>query len=198
MKKNGLRISHYIEKSEVNGPGNRFTIWFQGCNMDCPGCFNQDLQDPDGGYDISIDDLFSKIRNTSCIDGVSYSGGEPFDQSENLVELSSLIKNLGLNILSYTGYTLEQIENSDDAHKKELLKHIDILIDGPFMKDKPGNCGFTGSTNQKIYFLNQDLLTNPKFDNFLNDTEIIINDSGIITITGFPDQTLNENISGDA
>lgn len=156
-----LRISGIIEESIVDGPGIRFVIFSQGCYHNCPGCHNPATHDLNGGYEITVDDIMDKIKKNPLLSGVTFSGGEPFLQSKAFSELAKKIHDLGLNVITYTGYTMEQFFNWDDEsyqgkrpednHWKDLLENTDILIDGPFILEKKSLLiKFRGSSNQRI------------------------------------------------
>ena len=147
-----LRLSGIVNDSIVDGPGLRYTIFTQGCPHKCPGCHNPQTHDFKGGYVESVDNLLKDIKANPLLNGVTFSGGEPFCQSEALSVLADEIHKLGLDIVTYTGYTFEELYN-DKEHPEylELLKRTDVLIDGPFMIDlKSLDCKFRGSTNQRI------------------------------------------------
>lgn len=147
-----IRIAGTINDSIVDGPGMRYTIFTQGCPHNCDGCHNPQTHSFDGGTIEDTDDLFKKITNNPLLDGVTYSGGEPFCQAEPLYYLGKKIKDAGLSIIAYTGYTFEYlIKNADDNNKyKELLSVVDVLIDGKFEKDKKSYLlNFKGSSNQR-------------------------------------------------
>ena len=150
-----IQIAGKIEDSLVNGEGMRMVIFTSGCKHNCEGCHNKPMQSFSYGDEWDVDELFNYIKNNcDLIDGITYSGGDPFEQSTSLIYLSKLIKEeLNLSIWCYTGYTLEEINNSLD-NKKELLKYIDVLVDGKIMQDKKENAlKYTGSSNQRIIYL---------------------------------------------
>ena len=146
-----LRIAGTVNDSIVDGPGIRFTIFVQGCPHDCKGCHNPQTHDFNGGIIISTEVLLEKIKGNPLLDGVTFSGGEPFCQAQALASLGKKIKKLGLNIVTYTGYTFEKLfESRDQNNWDELLKVTDILIDGPFiLEQKDWEIKFRGSSNQR-------------------------------------------------
>lgn len=144
-----------IDVSKIIGPGNRLVIWLQGCSLKCKGCINSEFIPHRINKLIKVEDLFKIISNTSNIEGVTYSGGEPFEQAEGLYKLSKLVKKSGLTIMSYSGYTIEEIRNSKDKFKELLLSTLDILIDGKFEPSKAAPLLWRGSTNQRVYFLTE-------------------------------------------
>lgn len=147
-----LRIAGTVNDSIVDGEGIRFTIFTQGCPHHCPGCHNPQTHDFSGGTIVDTDELLKKIKENILLDGVTFSGGEPFCQAEVLAVLGKQIHSLGLNIVTYTGYTFEQLYNGKKSHPEweALLKETDILIDGRFEEAlKSYECRFRGSSNQR-------------------------------------------------
>ncbi|MEG0377733.1 MAG: anaerobic ribonucleoside-triphosphate reductase activating protein [Eubacterium sp.] len=146
-----LRINGIIEESIVDGPGIRFVIFTQGCPHHCPGCHNPQTHAFDTGYFIDTQELLSKIIENPLLMGVTFSGGEPFSQAEPLAELAKQLHKKGLDIVTYTGYTLETLYAQKDPHINTLLLQTDTLIDGPFEQSKRDPAlSFRGSTNQRI------------------------------------------------
>lgn len=146
-----LRIAGTANDSIVDGPGIRFTIFTQGCPHHCEGCHNPETHDPNGGEVVDTADLLAKIKANPLLDGVTFSGGEPFCQAKALADLGREIKSLGLNIVTYTGYTFEKLYA--DRHENgwgELLAVTDHLVDGPFiLAQKDWEIKFRGSSNQR-------------------------------------------------
>lgn len=142
-----------MPESIVDGPGIRFVIFAQGCLRHCKECHNPSTFDLDGGTLWKIEDIMGKIKENPLLQGVTFSGGEPFLQAESFIKVAKQCHELGLNVLSYTGYTFEQLVSGFPSHPdwKELLENIDILIDGPFLKEyKSLLLLFRGSSNQRI------------------------------------------------
>lgn len=151
MKK--LKVSGVVPESIVDGPGIRYVIFTQGCPHHCEGCHNPQTHDFNGGTEYDIDDIISKIKQNPLLTGVTFSGGEPFCQPERLAELGRKIKEIGLNIVSYSGYTFEELVelSKNNPAIMELLKVTDILIDGKFiLEQKSLMLKFRGSKNQRI------------------------------------------------
>ncbi len=146
-----LRIAGTVNDSIVDGDGIRFTIFTQGCPHNCEGCHNPQTHDFNGGKIVSTDELLEKIKQNPLLDGVTFSGGEPFCQAHGLAVLGEKIKSLGLDITTYTGYTFEELyKNRDKNHWGELLSVTDILIDGRFVLAlKDWTIKFRGSSNQR-------------------------------------------------
>lgn len=144
-----LRIAGTVNDSIVDGEGIRFTIFTQGCPHNCKGCHNPQTHDFSGGELVEIGVLLDKIKANPLLDGVTFSGGEPFCQAETLAKLGADIKSLGLNIVTYTGYTFEELYSGKDEWRR-LLEVTDILIDGKFVLElKDWQIKFRGSSNQR-------------------------------------------------
>lgn len=152
-----VRISGIIDESIVDGYGIRFVIFMQGCPHHCPECHNPQTHDFDGGKTVDINDLFSQIIENPLLKGVTFSGGEPFCQSQPLAKLAErLHRETKLDITVYTGYTLEQLQAMSDSSVAHLLEETDILIDGLFIAEqKDLTLTFRGSRNQRIIDMNK-------------------------------------------
>ena len=146
-----VRLAGIVETSINNGEGIRKVIFAQGCKHHCKGCFNPDTHDFNGGYDCDTEKIIVRINNDYMIDGVTFSGGDPFEQAEAFAHIAKNI-NKELTIWCYTGYTLQQIiDNIDRPGWKELITNIDVLVDGKFEEDKKDrNLKYKGSSNQNI------------------------------------------------
>lgn len=157
-----LRIAGTANDSIVDGPGIRFTIFTQGCPHHCPGCQNPQTHDFNGGMITDTAVIIDKIKENPLLDGVTFSGGEPFCQCLPLCEIAKEVKNSGLNIVTFTGFTFEQLLEKADADNMymELLKYTDILIDGRFIEEqKSMEASFRGSLNQRIIDCQKSLKT---------------------------------------
>lgn len=148
-----LRIAGTVNDSIVDGPGIRFAIFTQGCPHHCKGCHNPHTHDFEAGELVTLESLLEKVKANPLLDGVTYSGGEPFCQAEQLYILGKEIKQLGLNIVTYTGYTFEYLTEHANYQNyyNELLSVTDYLVDGTFELDKRDILlRFKGSSNQRI------------------------------------------------
>lgn len=146
-----IRIAGIVKESVVDGPGVRYVVFTQGCFHNCPGCHNPETHDINGGKEMDVEDIIKDLKGNKLLDGVTFSGGEPFLHSRQLSYIASEIKSMGLNIVAYTGYKYEELTSSDDKNIKELLNLTDILIDGRFRLDqKDISLKFRGSRNQRV------------------------------------------------
>jgi len=155
-----LRIAGLIRESVVDGPGIRSVVFAQGCPRFCPGCHNPEAIDPSGGRVVEHQEILDVIENTGLLRGVTFSGGEPFMQAEGFAQLGKQIKEKGLDIMTYTGYTWEELLHMGKKNRKvmELLSVSDYLVDGPFIEtEKDLNLPFRGSRNQRVIDVRESL-----------------------------------------
>ena len=144
-----IRVAGIVEESIVDGPGIRLVVFTQGCKHKCKGCHNPESHSFTGGYLMEIEEILQEIKSNPLLDGLTLSGGEPFEQWEACSELAKEVKKLGLNVVTYTGYTFEEILKNDGF--KKLLLQTDTLIDGKFeIDEKSLLLQFRGSKNQRI------------------------------------------------
>ncbi|MCI0482375.1 MAG: radical SAM protein [Candidatus Dadabacteria bacterium] len=178
-----LNVHGLIPRSLVNGPGERFVIHLQGCGRRCPGCINPDSHSSEPRTIMTVDELFDSVRAVNGIEGITFSGGEPFDQIDGCIEFMKRVKDeTGLSILMYTGYTIEEIQRMPLGHA--FLEHIDILVDGPYIQGLRCESGFLPSTNQRVLFLSDRY--GPDDIDVPGEFEIHVHPDGRIVITGLP------------
>lgn len=146
-----LRVAGITKESVVDGPGFRYVIFAQGCNHCCKGCHNPDTHSPDGGYVVDTTSIIEDIKHSKYIDGVTFSGGEPFLQPDVFVHIAEKLKEADINIVCYTGFTYEELLKSKDESRLKLLGLVDTLIDGPYMEElRDLSLAYRGSGNQRI------------------------------------------------
>lgn len=173
---------HAVEPvSRANGPGPRTVIWFQGCTLGCPACFNPTSHDVRGGFSADTITLAAEIRvRRASIEGISVSGGEPFQQPEALLDLLERLGGTGLSRLVFSGYTRREIHALPLGDT--ILRDIEVLIAGRYVAARHVGRDLLGSANQTIHLLTDrhaptDFLTIPK-------KEIIIHEDGTVSMTG--------------
>lgn len=146
-----VRIAGVVKESIVDGPGIRFVVFAQGCKHHCPGCHNPETHDFDSGNLVDIDAIINEMKKNPLLDGITLSGGEPFEQPEAFSELANRSRALGYHVMTYTGYTYETLLEKKDEKRIRLLENIDILVDGKFeLEKKSMMLKFRGSKNQRI------------------------------------------------
>jgi anaerobic ribonucleoside-triphosphate reductase activating protein len=182
-----LNINSLLPESEVNGPGRRFVIWTQGCLKRCPGCFNPLMQNLTDGYTISVDTIYKKIVSNNRIEGISISGGEPFLQSFEILELLKRLKSESkMSVLIYTGMTIDEI--NIDNNLKKIRDLTDVLIAGPYIHELKNSGSLLASSNQVIHLIT-DRYSIEDFN--LPESEIIITPDGKTLITGINPVIIN-------
>ena len=142
----------------ANGPGIRTSIFVTGCSLNCKNCFNKDYQNPNFGntWTEKEDKIITSYLNDPNVSGLTILGGEPFENAEDLISLLRKIKT-NKSIWIYSGYTYEYLIKNNKT--LELLKLIDVLVDGPFIEDlKDLNLYYRGSRNQRIIDVKESLL----------------------------------------
>jgi anaerobic ribonucleoside-triphosphate reductase activating protein len=177
-----LHVHHRETASRSNGPGLRAVIWTQGCSLGCPGCFNPETHPAQAGQFISIEELTAwSLAQPAPLDGLTISGGEPFQQPQALAALLSSIRNKSsLSTIVFTGYTQKELANIPFA--PNALAHIDLLISGRYNQSQRIASGLIGSANKTFHFLTSrytmaDLRSVP-------DAEIWIKPDGSVSFSG--------------
>ena len=147
---NRLYIMDIIDGTVVDGPGFRLSIYCAGCEHKCKGCHNPQSWEMANGKEMDVEEILQAVKDSPW--NVTFSGGDPFFQAEGFAELARRIKaETSKTIWCYTGYTLEALKQENDPWKMELLKNIDVLVDGPFIQElRDEQLKFRGSSNQRI------------------------------------------------
>ena len=154
MESNKIRVAGLTNDSIVDGKGFRFVIFTQGCLHHCKGCHNPETWDMNGGNIMDLDDIKEKIARNGLLDGITFSGGDPFYQPKPCAELAKWAKERGLNIWAYTGFLYEELLNMPEV--KNFLDLVVVLVDGPFiLEEKSLLLNFRGSKNQRVIDLNE-------------------------------------------
>lgn len=149
---NIIRLSSPLEKDSIaNGEGIRTVIWTQGCSHNCKGCHNPETHSFTAGFAVDVEDIKKELDNLIDQDGITLSGGDPLFQIDSSLEIVKHARKLGLNVWVYTGFTFEQLQVMNNPKYMELLRNIDVLVDGKFiLEEKSLNLKFRGSRNQRI------------------------------------------------
>jgi anaerobic ribonucleoside-triphosphate reductase activating protein len=147
-----VRIHAFEPRSRANGPGARFVVWFQGCTLGCPGCFNPTTHAPAAGRAMPVDELIGELtRARPGIEGLSLSGGEPLQQPAAARALLDAARTLRLSTLAFSGYTIDEIRGLPGG--PDVLARLDVLIDGRYVASDRLATGLRGSANQRIQLL---------------------------------------------
>ncbi len=148
-----IRIAGIIRESVVDGPGIRSVVFAQGCPRDCPGCHNPESLDPAGGKATTVEEIVRELAGLRLVRGVTFSGGDPFMQPAAFSALGKAVRALGRDIITYTGYTWEELLEMGraDPAVPELIAVSDVVVDGPFIAEqKDLHLPFRGSRNQRV------------------------------------------------
>lgn len=133
------------------GYGERIGVWVQGCSRNCLGCMSPEMQ-PYTGSQCNIDSVLNHLPRDISPDGLTISGGEPFDQPKAIRALVAwFLANYGDDVLIYTGYYIEELHALHDADVDWILSHIAALVDGPYIQELNDGIGAKGSTNQRLH-----------------------------------------------
>lgn len=179
-----INLSATHEMNHVNGPGCRFVLWVQGCHLGCAECWNKHTWSFKKRNMVSADDIFQKISNTKNLDGVTFTGGEPFLQPRPLAYLAKRIKSeLNLNLQIFTGFEMSELNG---RAQQELLALTDVVVCGRYNPSLPNN-------NQKTYEFSG---VKWRFDN--SSVQIDISTDGSMLLTGYPSDKLIKEIQGES
>ena len=178
-----IRINSYIPITTVEGPGKRFSIWVQGCSLHCNGCANSAMWNKEGGTIYKIEELIDLITSyKDKIEGITFLGGEPLEQIEAVTEISKTVQTFGLSVLVFTGYEYSDLKNRQDF--QELIRYVDILIDGRYEEDKQDfSRPWVGSSNQNYYFFT-DRYDESIISKYKNKIEVRIDKNNKISLNG--------------
>ena len=168
------------------GKGSRIGIWVQGCSLACKGCISKTLQTKTGGKNIKIEHLIKEIvKVNQDFSGITITGGEPFQQSKQLIAFSASVKKMtNLEIYVFSGYSLNELVQL--FPDKLFLKYIDFLLDGRYEHDKHDNNNVKGSTNQRLYKFenNKAVLKDKYFES--NKVSIKVDNDMQVYLSGIP------------
>ena len=184
-----IRVAQIVPCTEAEGPGRRFALWFQGCPLRCPGCCNPEMLPFDGGVATAVADVATQMAEAArlhSIEGITLLGGEPLAHATGGAALARAAHDLGLSVMVFTGYMLEEARRSPDAAVAELLAETDILVDGPYLREQPETRRrWIGSANQRVHFLSDRCSADDPRWLLSNTLEIRLRGPEL-TVNGFP------------
>lgn len=181
-----LNVARWIARSRVNGPGERFVLWLQGCSLRCPGCWNPDTWSHAPRKVMTLEALEAEVRAAGAVEGITLSGGEPFEQAAALVPFLDGVRARGLSVMIFTGYEMDEL-TSDAA--RAVLGRCDVLVTGRYVASQRSlDLAWRGSHNQRVHFLTAryDERDLPRS----GEVEVHIGADGGVEITGFPHLSL--------
>jgi anaerobic ribonucleoside-triphosphate reductase activating protein len=185
-----LNVHAFLAASRVNGPGARAVVWTQGCRRRCPGCCNPDTHDHRPRRLVAPAKLAERVATVEGIEGLTVSGGEPFEQPAAVAAHCRQVSRRGLSVMVFTGQTYEQLRASDDPAVGALLGQIDILVDGPFVRRlAQTHLAWRGSSNQRVRFLTDRYGPKSLAAPGATEVEARLDPKAAVTITGFPERT---------
>jgi anaerobic ribonucleoside-triphosphate reductase activating protein len=181
-----LRVASVVPLTEAEGPGVRFALWVQGCTIKCSNCTNPAMfaaTGPETEASAVVDQILAARKKDPRLEGISLLGGEPIEQDEPLSIIASVARDLGLTVMTYTGYEFE----NPLVQESPLLPVTDLLKSGPYVEAlRTTKRRWIGSSNQRLHFLtNRYLSDDPRFSE-PNTAEIRLNHLGELTVVGFP------------
>lgn len=192
-----ISVGRWLARTDAEGPGTRFAVWVQGCGIRCDGCFNPHLWSSRGGSEISAGELFALVPPD--VEGVTLLGGEPFEQAVPLAEFARLVRARGQSVMTFTGFTLEELEMQDGRGSAALLEQTDLLVDGPYLAEEVDLLRpWVGSRNQRFHALTEryaalvvELSASP------DRLEIRVSADGRISVNGWAtDEALDTLLAG--
>lgn len=151
-----LNVAKIIDVTQAEGPGLRTAIWVQGCLKRCVGCCNGQflkIQPADVCDSQMIIEQIAHNQQQYGIEGVTLLGGEPFLQAEGLADIAQTCRKMGLSVMVFTGYQLEELDDFRFKGASQLLEATDILVDGEYQQALTENVrNWVGSTNQRFHY----------------------------------------------
>ena len=160
-----MNYSNIIKHDCANGEGWRTTLFVSGCDFHCPGCFNPESQNFDYGEPFTmftVANILDMVKDDK-VSGLSILGGDPLCQDISglikFIDLCKRVRHLDKTVWLWSGFTWEQLfspyNNYEEVpqwkYRQELIKHIDVFIDGPFVEEqKDLTLKWRGSKNQRV------------------------------------------------
>jgi anaerobic ribonucleoside-triphosphate reductase activating protein len=183
-----MQIAQVVPCTEAEGPGKRFAVWFQGCPLRCPGCCNPEFLPFKGGETKSLREMtewITRAKEQNGVEGITLMGGEPTAHAAASLALAQASRQLGLSVMVFSGYTIEELQQRAEPEVAELIATTDILVDGPYIREQPDTeRRWIGSRNQRIHFLTPRYFHDEQWKQ-KNTLEIRVDKDGI-TVNGFP------------
>ncbi len=182
-----IRVYRILPQTKMAGPGLRFCLWVQGCSRHCKGCMAAETWPHEAGFLMQTGEILQCVISAGDVEGITFLGGEPFEQAAAVGELAQKAKVMGLSVVVFTGFTYEELLEKEDKSVQSLLRHTDLLIDGPFVQamfdlSRP----WVGSSNQQYRFLTGKYSARD-LENIRNQIEVRLSPDGKAFLNGMGD-----------
>ena len=186
-----LNLASWIPCTEVEGPGRRAALWVHGCDTRCVGCCNPgSLKIVDRALlrPATMIERLLAAHEEWGLEGVTFLGGEPFLQAQGLAVVAEAVSRAGLSVMTFTGYTLEELNDLSLPGTRGLLAWTDVLVDGPYEALNPDRSrNWVGSTNQRFHYLTDRYNSSIEgVDVPEREVEWRIRDDGRLVVNGWP------------
>ena len=183
-----LLVGAIAPETEAEGPGRRFALWLQGCSIRCAGCCNPHLFETAGGSVVTVGELLDQIEAVRArIEGITFLGGEPFDQAGPAAALARGVHKLGLSVVVFTGFRLEELRGKEAC---DLISAADVVIDGRYEAALPEReRRWVGSTNQRFHYNSSRYgpeIERPMHGEPLRSVEVELAPDGRLRANGWP------------
>lgn len=186
-----INLASWLPATEAEGPGRRAALWVQGCQFLCPGCCNPAFLRIAPRELVTAESLVQRLATAQFehdIEGLTMLGGEPMLQAQGLSELAVGARQLGLSVMVFTGYTLEELRSDPLPGSDRLLAHTDVLVDGRYVAELPEqHRAWAGSSNQRFHYMTD------RYDRSIECTdggnqrvEIRVTEAGRVEVNGWP------------
>src|SRR3984885_8432489 len=119
-----LQIAQVVPCTDAEGPGRRFALWFQGCPLRCPGCCNPEMLPFEGGTPLTVSEVVRQVEQAARdhgVEGVTLMGGEPLAHAAGAAALARALRERGLTVMVFSGFTLEEARQMPDPAVMELI-----------------------------------------------------------------------------
>lgn len=191
MSEPWLNVAAWRPCTEVEGPGRRAALWVQGCDKRCPGCCNPKFLPlatkklmPARRVAADLTDAAATFQ----LEGITFLGGEPMLQAVGLAAVAEQAKGLGLSVMVFTGYTIEELETLRLPGVAAFLAQTDVLVDGPYISGQPDRVRrWIGSTNQRVHYLSERYDTRiERLPSWGRDLEVTVGLDASLQLNGWP------------
>lgn len=194
-----LNVADIHHRSKANGPGVRSVVWVQGCTLGCPKCFNPHTHAQQPVKLLDPEELGAQLAQLPGTDGLTISGGEPFQQADACARLASTVQVTGLSVMVFSGYPFTFLSHSADAAVRRFLSSIDLLVAGPYIENRKSSRLWRGSSNQTLHYLTDRLRNSDSTTNDEAPQVEVASDGVMSSCTGFAaaeDMLLMERLLG--